>query len=218
LLLLVLPLAACGGSGSHATPTTSSGKNGCSKVADPTLGSRTERKPSSILANGMTYDVVMKTNCGTFAIQLDPKESPHAVASFVALAKDGYFDRTTFYRIVPGLMIEGGDPTATGTGGPGYSTLDRPPTSATYAQGVVAMTRIGARVPGTAGSRFFIVTATDARLPPDYAIIGTVTRGFAVIERIGVLGGGTDLPNQVQNTSGTPTEIVEIEDATVVTS
>jgi peptidyl-prolyl cis-trans isomerase B (cyclophilin B) len=109
---------------------------------------------------------------------------------------------------VPDFVIQGGDPTATGTGGPGYTTVDDPPPTASYGHGVVAMAKTGADLPGTAGSQFFIVTTADAGLPPEYAIVGTVTEGIEVVDEIGSLGG---LDEQ-------PTQVVEIEKATVSTS
>ena len=218
MLLFLLPLAACGGHRSAATTPASSGTGSCSRVKQPALAQRIQRAPTGVLDPAKAYDVVMKTNCGSFTIRLDPRQSPHAVASFVALAKAGYFDHTIFDRIVPGLLIQGGDPTATETGGPGYTTVDKPPKNASYHHGVVAMAKTPAQVPGTAGSQFFVVTATDARLPPDYAIIGRVVMGIDVVDRIGTLGGGNDLANQVQNTSGLPSRVVEVEHTTVVTT
>ena len=151
----------------------------------------------------------MTTNCGTFTIRLDPKRSPHAVASFEALAKDGYFDDTVFHRIVPGFVIQGGDPTGTGTGGPGYSTRDVPPRGVVYTKGVVAMAKTAAEPPGTAGSQFYIVTAPDAGLPPDYALLGKVVKGQAVADAIGKLG------DPASGEAGTPLQPVVIERAAV---
>jgi len=135
-----------------------------------------------------TYRLVFETNCGNFTITLNPKLSPNATASLVSLAQRGFFNDTLFHRIVPGFVIQGGDPTGTGVGGPGYETHDKVPKTAAYVHGVVAMAKTGAAPAGTAGSQFFIVTGADASLPPDYAIIGTVTKGLDVVDRIGTLG------------------------------
>ncbi len=216
--LLVLALTACGGGSSTSAVPTTAAASGCTDVTQPAAGKRTARAPVATLDETKTYDVVIQTNCGSFTIRLDGKQSPHAVASFVALARAGFFDRTTFHRIVPGFVIQAGDPTASGTGGPGYTTLDTPPADATYEHGVVAMAKTDAQPPGTAGSQFFVVTAPNANLPPNYAIVGKVVEGLDVVDRIGTLGGDSELPTEVQNTSGLPTEIVEIEEATVVTS
>ncbi len=83
----------------------------------------------------------MDTSCGSFTIRLDQKTAPNTAASFAALAENGFYDGTVFHRIVPGFVIQGGDPTGTGTGGPGYSIVDAPPENATYTRGVVAMAK-----------------------------------------------------------------------------
>src|SRR5205085_7427749 len=210
LLALVCLLAACGGKGGKGTTSaqTQTDANGCVSVAAPATNARTGSKPTAPLDTTKTYDVVFKTNCGSFTIRLDPKQSPNAVASFVKLVQAKYFDHTVFHRIVPGFVIQGGDPTATGTGGPGYTTVDKPPAGATYDHGVVAMAKTAAQPAGAAGSQFFIVTAERAPLPADYAIIGKVTDGLDVVDRIGKLG----------DASEQPTEVVEIEQATVTIS
>ncbi len=208
-LLAALALAGCGGGGGGSSVAqTTTDQNGCVVMTAPAAGARPEQAPTALLDAQKTYDVVIRTNCGSFTIRLDPKQSPHAVASFVALAKAGFFDKTVFHRIAPGFVIQGGDPLANGTGGPGYTTVDTPPSTATYKHGVVAMAKTGAQANGTAGSQFFVVTAADAGLPPQYAIIGTVTKGISVVDRIGTLGDANEQP----------TEVVEIEKATVTTS
>ena len=93
-------------------------------------------------------------------------------------------------------MIQGGDPTGTGTGGPGYQTVDVPPGDAAYTEGVVAMAKAGNEPPGASGSQFFVVTAPDAGLPPDYAIVGTVTEGMETVSAIEALGAGDGPPSQ----------------------
>ena len=136
-----------------------------------------------------TVDVL--TNYGRFAFRLDVKDSPCVTSSFASLVRKRFFDGTVFHRIVPGFVIQGGDPTATGEGGPGYTVVDKPPKDAKYTKGVVAMAKTQTEPPGTAGSQFFIVTAPDAGLTPDYALLGTVTSGLKVVERIGRLGNPT---------------------------
>jgi peptidyl-prolyl cis-trans isomerase B (cyclophilin B) len=144
-----------------------------------------------------TYTVTARTNLGTFAFTLDVKDSPCTTASFASLARKKFFDGTRFHRIVPGFVIQGGDPTGTGMGGPGYSVVDTPPSTAKYTKGVVAMAKTSAEPAGTSGSQFFVVTAADAGLPPQYALLGNVTRGLAVVERIGTLGNpATERPTQ----------------------
>jgi cyclophilin family peptidyl-prolyl cis-trans isomerase len=212
LLGLLCVLAACGGNGGNGTTTsaeqTQTNASGCVTVNPPTSTPRKEPKPTNALDPAKTYDVVMKTNCGNFTIRLDQKQSPHATASFVALVDEKYFDRTIFHRIVPGFVIQGGDTTQSGTGGPGYTTVDKPPANAAYTHGVVAMAKTAAQPRGAAGSQFFVVTAANAGLSPDYAIIGKVTSGLDVVDRIGKLGDQNEQP----------TEVVEIKQAIVTTS
>jgi cyclophilin family peptidyl-prolyl cis-trans isomerase len=205
LLAIVCLLAACGGGKKGGGTTAAQATNGCTSVNAPSTGARSHAKPTTSLDPSKTYDVVIKTNCGSFTIQLDQKQSPNAAASFVALVQAKYFDQTIFHRIVPGFVIQGGDPTASGEGGPGYTTVDKPPATAAYTHGVVAMAKTAAQPAGAAGSQFFVVTANDAGLPPDYAIIGKVTSGLDVVDRIGKLGDQNEQPTQV----------VEIEQATV---
>jgi cyclophilin family peptidyl-prolyl cis-trans isomerase len=115
----------------------------------------------------------------------------------VDLAKDGFFDGTRFHRIVPGFIIQGGDPTATGNGGSGYTTIDAPKPDTAYTKGVVAMAKSQYEQPGTGGSQFFIVTADNANLPPDYAVVGNVVDGMDVVEKIGKLGNArTEVPTE----------------------
>ena len=128
----------------------------------------------------------MSTNCGDFEITLDSKRAPKTGGSFKALADEGFFDGTTFHRIVSGFVIQGGDPKGDGTGGPGYSVVEAPPQDLVYEKGIVAMAKTGAEAAGTSGSQFFVVTAEDAGLPPDYALLGKVTAGQDVVDKIGV--------------------------------
>ena len=204
---LLLAAAGCGGdsseSGGAAQATTTAASSaegaagGCKRVQAPeTRASSHLNAPEKRLDPSATYDAVLQTSCGTFTITLDQRQSPHATASFVALAKSGFFDGTTFHRIVPGFVIQGGDPTASGRGGPGYSTVDRPPASASYRRGVVAMAKTTSEAPGTAGSQFFVVTGANANLPPDYAVIGKVTKGMPVVLKIGQLGNESEQPTQ----------------------
>jgi cyclophilin family peptidyl-prolyl cis-trans isomerase len=215
LAALLLLLAGCGGddtssSGTTAADTTATAMNAaaCEEASAPPSESREAEAPAEPLDTATTYDVVIETNCGSFTIRLDPVQSPQTTASFVALVEGGYYDETVFHRIVPGFVIQGGDPTASGAGGPGYQTVDEPPPDATYPYGTVAMAKSTDDPPGAAGSQFFVVTAPDAGLPPEYAIIGTVTEGLETVDRIGLLG----------DESQQPTEVVEIRKATVETT
>jgi peptidyl-prolyl cis-trans isomerase B (cyclophilin B) len=190
--IVALALTGCGGGGGAGTTgqagTTSATASGCSPATarGHPNGGYPRRKLK--LNPAKTYALVFQTNCGSFTVTLTPKTAPNTTASLVSLARRGFFTDTFFHRIVPGFVIQGGDPTGTGSGGPGYKTVDRPPRNARYTHGVVAMAKTGAEPPGTAGSQFFVVTAADAHLPADYAIVGRVTKGIGVVDRIGKLG------------------------------
>ncbi len=149
------------------------------------------------------------TTCGTFVVTLDPASAPSTAASLVALAEAGFYDETVFHRIVPGFVIQGGDPTQTGGGGPGYQTVDVPAAGAAYTHGVVAMAKSATEPAGTAGSQFFVVTGADVGLPPEYAIVGEVTEGLDVVDLIGTLG---------DPATEKPTQPVVIESVTVASS
>jgi peptidyl-prolyl cis-trans isomerase B (cyclophilin B) len=168
-----------------------------------------QTRPKRPLDASRTYEVELQTSCGSFTIRLAQRISPNAAASFASLARSGFFDDTIFHRIVPGFVIQGGDPTASGTGGPGYSTRDRVPQSASYDVGVVAMAKAGNEPAGTAGSQFFVVTGAGAGLTPDYALLGKVTKGMKVVQAIGQLG------DPASGGAGTPLQSVVIEKAAV---
>jgi peptidyl-prolyl cis-trans isomerase B (cyclophilin B) len=198
-LFVLAFVAGCGGGDDETggTATAASGSSECQMVDAPPPRERSTRAaPSTPLDSSKTYALTLDTNCGSFTITLDPKIAPETTASLVALAEDGYFDDTIFHRVVPGFVIQGGDPTQTGAGGPGYSTVDAPPSDAAYTKGVVAMAKTPAEAPGTAGSQFFVVTGADAGLPPEYAIVGDVTEGMDAVERIDALGVGDGPPSQ----------------------
>jgi peptidylprolyl isomerase len=127
---------------------------------------------------------VLHTSCGDVTIELRPDLAPVTVNSFVFLAEQGYFDGTVSHRILDGFVVQLGDPTATGTGSPGYRLPDElPPSDFTYDAGVVAMANGGAN---TGGSQFFIALA-DTGLAPDFTVFGFVTAGFDTLERIAAL-------------------------------
>jgi cyclophilin family peptidyl-prolyl cis-trans isomerase len=201
-LLIVLVASAVaagcgGGGGSTDTSTTSASPGGCESAEAPSARDPgSHEAPTEPLAAGKTYSLVVDTNCGSFTVELDLYLAPKTTASLVELAKDGYFDDTIFHRVVPGFVIQGGDPSQSGSGGPGYTTVDVPPAGAKYTKGVVAMAKGGTEPPGTSGSQFFVVTTDDAGLPPDYAIVGKVTDGMDAVKRIDALGVGDGPPSQ----------------------
>jgi peptidyl-prolyl cis-trans isomerase B (cyclophilin B) len=168
---------------------------GCERVEAPVPREAQGEPPTERLRGPAT--AVVGTSCGSFEIELATARAPRTTASFASLAEQGYYDDTPFTRIVRGFVIQGGDPTGTGTGGPGY-TIDEPPTDdLSYLRGIVAMAKSPVEPPGRSGSQFFVVTApADAGLPPDYALLGRVTEGLDTVERIEQLGqpSGADGP------------------------
>lgn len=166
----------------------------------------TRPDPGSVVAEGEEASVRMETTEGDFTISLDTTEWPLTANSFAYLTEEGFYDGLGFHRIVPEFVIQGGDPTGSGSGGPGYSLVEKPPADTSYPIGTVAMAKTATEAPGTSGSQFFVVTgAQGATLTPDYAIAGTVTEGMDVVEAIGSLGSADQ----------TPTRQVVIEKATL---
>ena len=150
----------------------------------------------------------MATSCGVITVELDPSAAPETVNSFVFLAEAGYFDGTVSHRIVPQFVIQAGDPTATGLGGPGYVIADEfPENGFLYERGVVAMANAG---PGTTGSQFFVVLS-DATLPPTFNVLGKVTDGFDVLDRLEAIS----LAQGSEPVASIPLETVYIESVTI---
>ncbi len=223
IALCAVPLAACGSEGAQEGPAEADSGSGqaqqtavtaedCQKADAPKpRKDGKEKKPTSNLEQDKTYEVKVVTSCGSFTIKLDQETSPNTAASFASLVKKGFYDGTVFHRIVPGFVIQGGDPTGTGSGGPGYSVVDKPPADATYTRGVVAMAKTGDEPPGTSGSQFYVVTGQDAGLPPEYALLGKVVKGMDTAMRIDALG------DPQSGGEGTPTQTVLIEKAKLKT-
>jgi peptidyl-prolyl cis-trans isomerase B (cyclophilin B) len=210
-LSLALAAAGCGGGGDEDSGSgTASAPGGCKRVhRPPPRPEGGAHRPVSALNPRKTYDVTLRTSCGDITIRLDLKDSPTTSASFVSLSRSGFYDKTIFHRIVPGFVIQGGDPTGTGNGGPGYTTVDKPPRKTKYTKGVVAMAKTANQAAGTAGSQFYIVTGGDAGLPPEYALLGKVVKGMSAAERIDALG------HPQSGDVGTPLRTVLLEKASV---
>jgi peptidyl-prolyl cis-trans isomerase B (cyclophilin B) len=163
----------------------SSASGGCQKVSAPQPKQVSNlHRPTLVLSRSKNYSATVVTNCGTFVIKLDSKRAPKTGGSFVTLARRGFYDGLGFHRIAPGFVIQGGDPAGNGSGGPGYKIREAPPKDVVYSEGVVAMAKGGDEPAGTSGSQFFVVTAKDANLPPDYALLGQVTQGLDVVHKI----------------------------------
>jgi len=164
ILALVAGLAGCGSSGPSSSTTSTS------KISAAPAPSTAPARPAGA--------------CRT-------AQSPKTSASFYSLVKQGFFDGLTFHRVAAGFVIQGGDPTGTGAGGPGYTVVEEPPKNTQYLLGDVAMAKTQTQPAGASGSQFFIVTAPNvtqsAGLTPDYALVGKVSSGIDVVEKIGSL-------------------------------
>jgi peptidyl-prolyl cis-trans isomerase B (cyclophilin B) len=209
VLIVILPaavaLVACGnddtpvagGTATQGTTTTStatvpprSTHDGCRAVAAPAPAANRERRRRSRqrLSRKRRYTAVIRTNCGTIKVRLDVRRAPKTTSSFAGLARNKFFDGLTFHRIArPGgndYVIQGGDPLGNGNGGPGYTVVEPPPRHLKYRRYVVAMAKATTEQPGTSGSQFFIVTAADTPLQPEYALLGKVVGGKSIVRRI----------------------------------
>jgi cyclophilin family peptidyl-prolyl cis-trans isomerase len=183
-----------GGGGSDGT--TSASADGCKQVDAPPAKNVKLKAPKQTVQPGEAVTAVVETSCGSFEIALDTKRAPKTANSFAYMAEEGFYDDLTFHRIVPEFVIQGGDPLGTGTGGPGYKVVEKPPANLAYTKGIVAMAKSAAEPPGTSGSQFFVVTGADAGLPPEYALVGKVSSGMDVVTKIGKLGTASEKPKQ----------------------
>ncbi len=162
--------------------------------------------PPMIIDTAKTYTATMVTSHGTMEFLLDAAGAPQTVNSFVFLARWHYYDGIVLHRIIPGFVLQGGDPTGTGAGGPGYRFNDELPKAGRYEIGSLAMANAG---PHTNGSQFFIISGPDGvRLPPLYALFGKAVKGLDVVSAI----------DKVGSPSGAPRETVTIESLTITES
>jgi peptidyl-prolyl cis-trans isomerase B (cyclophilin B) len=192
-------------SNDETTAAAKTGAGGCKEVEAPKPKEVSFKAPQRVLKPGEAATAVVKTSCGTFEIALDTKRAPKTANSFAFLAEEGFYDDLTFHRIIPGFVIQGGDPGGTGAGGPGYSVDEEPPPNLSYTKGVVAMAKTETEPPGRSGSQFYVVTAPDAGLPPEYALVGKVSKGYPVVAKIEQLG----------TPEGTPKQTAVIEEVTI---
>lgn len=212
VLLIVLaiacgPIAACGG-GEDEGDTGAVLPEGCESVEEPAPKDVELERPKRSEAPSARRAVV-DTSCGSFVIALETSASPRTTASFEHLVERGLYDGTTFHRIVPDFVIQGGDPRGDGTGGPGYFVDEPPPPDTEYTRGKVAMAKTAVEPPGRSGSQFFVVVAADAGLPADFALLGKVSSGFGTVERIAELG------DPAAGQTGTPRAPVVIDEITI---
>jgi cyclophilin family peptidyl-prolyl cis-trans isomerase len=200
-----------------ATTTTTallprSAKDGCEPVAAPKPSSSpTRRLSKKTLSRKRSYTAVLQTNCGTIRILLAVRRAPKTTSSFAGLVRNGFYDGLTFHRIAKpagnDYVIQGGDPLGDGNGGPGYSVVEKPSKTTKYTRGIVAMAKTATDAPGTSGSQFFIVTAAETPLPPEYALLGRVIGSFAAVNRIAKL--------ETDPVSEMPVDPVVIQRATI---
>lgn len=156
--------------------------------------------PPNCLTAGASYTATVRTDVGSFVVRLLTSSSKAAVNNFVFLARNHFYDGTIFHRVIPGFMDQGGDPTGTGTGGPGYSwTGNTPPASCQtsgncYPPGTMAMANSGS--PSSNGSQFFIM-AGHTQLAPSYTILGKVVSGMSIVNKINADGNANPAANGV---------------------
>lgn len=178
------------------------------ETEDGMAGKQYTQAPAIRVDPAKTYTGTITTNFGPIEFELYPGDAPQAVNNFVCLAEDGYYDNTPFHRIVKGFVIQGGDPTGTGSGGPGYKFNDEP-VSRDYEKGTLAMANAG---PNTNGSQFFIVLEDlRGRLPKNYTIFGKVTGGQETIDAIAAVPTRTGASGE----NSSPTEAVTLESVTI---
>ena len=164
--------------------------------------------PAMAIDTAKRYTGRLETNKGAIEVEFFPGDAPQAVNNFICLARDGYYDGTPFHRIVAGFVIQGGDPTGTGAGGPGYQFADEPVTR-DYERGVLAMANAG---PNTNGSQFFIVLQDlTGQLPKNYTIFGRVTGGLDVVDVIAK----TPTRRSRSGEQSEPTEAITLEKVTI---
>jgi peptidyl-prolyl cis-trans isomerase B (cyclophilin B) len=176
--------------------STIASADGCREVKAPEPKQVSLDAPPQTVKKGEKLTAVVETSCGSFDIALDSSRAPKTVNSFAYLSEEGFYDGLAFHRIAPGFVIQGGDPLGTGVGGPGYSVTEKPPANLAYTKGTVAMAKSSADPPGASGSQFYVVTGADAGLPPEYALVGKVDKGYAAVERIDKLGTPAEKPKQ----------------------
>ena len=169
-----------------------------------------DQPPLMTIDPAASYTAIIRTNKGEITLELFASEAPITVNNFVFLAREGFYDAVIFHRVLRNFMIQTGDPTGTGTGGPGYRFKDEPVTRS-YSQGIVAMANAG---PDTNGSQFFIVHGTDVGLPPAYTIFGQVTRGMDAVDLLG----NTPVRPSPSGEVSVPTETLRIQSIEIITT
>ena len=226
VLFAALLAAACIDQPSPTSPPTATLADPLQIADTPTPPSVSTPTPRSLTAGGRTfkqypqpplmtidpaatYTAIIRTNKGVITLELFASEAPATVNNFVFLAREGFYDGVIFHRVMRDFMIQTGDPTGTGAGGPGYSFMDEPVTRS-CSPGVVAMANRG---PDTNGSQFFIVHGTNASLPPAFTIFGQVTLGMDTVNELAI----TPVRPSATGELSVPTETLRIESIEITT-
>ncbi len=178
LVLLLLP--ACGGDEDKG-PTPSAASPTAAATEEPAVLKTYDAPPPMTIDADKSYTAVIKTEKGDIRIELFAQDAPQTVNNFVFLAREGFYDNTTFHRVIPGFMAQAGDPTGTGSGGPGYTIPDEF-SERTHEAGVISMANTGAANSG--GSQFFITYTPQHHLDGRHSVFGRVVEGMEVVEAI----------------------------------
>lgn len=176
------------GDGDGEEETQAQLPEGCEQVEKPAPKDVELKRPKRLRPPPSGSVAVVETSCGSFEIALETKDSAKTTASFAYQVEQAVYNGTVFHRIVPDFVIQGGDPNGDGTGGAGYFVDEPPPPSVEYTRGTVAMAKTEVEPPGRSGSQFFVVVAADAGLPANFALLGEVSSGRGVTERIAEAG------------------------------
>jgi cyclophilin family peptidyl-prolyl cis-trans isomerase len=223
ILLLATVLTGCGRKEEAPTPTPETAVQ-AGAINPETCWSADQRSseqlagkpqwtspPAIVVDPAGRYTATLQTNKGAFQIEFLPAEAPQTVSNFLCLAAAAYYDGVPFHRVIQGFMIQGGDPSGTGAGGPGYSFADELPQGRPYQRGTVAMANAG---PNTNGSQFFVCLADGCNgLPPQYTIFGTVIAGMETVDAIAAVPVGPNPGNPSELSS--PQEQVLVQSASV---
>ena len=182
-------------------------------ASEPNAAMQWANEPQMRINPDRQYVATISTSMGDLEAELLPKDAPRTVNNFVFLAREGFYENVKFHRIIRGFMVQTGDPTGTGRGGPGYRFADELPSTLNYDRGVLAMANAG---PNTNGSQFFIVQgeSVSQSLPKNYSIFGKVTKGLDVLDQI---AGVPVRPNATGEPSSPTTDVI-ITKVTIVES
>jgi cyclophilin family peptidyl-prolyl cis-trans isomerase len=187
LVVVIVVLFMNAGSAAPANSSASTGAGGdAAKIAPAQRSNMYKAAPPMKIDVNKTYVATIKTNKGNIVVEMYPKDAPQHVNNFVFLARDGFYNNLTFHRVVPGFVIQGGDPLGTGVGGPGYGIA--PEIKSKHSKGAIAMARQGgpAQTTPSSGSQFYITLAPQPGLDGDYTVFGQTTQGTDVVDKIAV--------------------------------